>query len=426
MTTFTRRRFLAGAAGLAGAAVGLGGCGSSVSISSDPRELVLWYWNRSISPTLLEQAAKQIPESDKHLRSDVLGGTFDTKLRTSLAGGAYIPDISAINSNCALYFPNEDKFFDLNELGAAELEKDYFPWKWKLGTSPSGRFLFWPMDTGPTGFYYRADIFEKVGLDADPAAVSAAVRTWEDWIELGRRVRADADAAIIQNATWVFNQFINASQERYFNTDDKPVYANEGSAVRQAWDTAVQAAQAKVTGNLQVATDQNAAFVSGQTAGHIEAVWWAEILKDTAPDTAGKWRIASQPAKPGNSGGSFLAIPHTCKDPEAAFAFAAWLTTPQHQAETYNEIQLFPSSPASFAGDTIKSEGDFFGDQNQLDFFSQAAEQVPTTYISTYESQIGAFALELANVETAGKDPEQAWQDAVDQTDRVLKKREVI
>ena len=60
-TTFTRRRFLAGAAGLAGAAVGLGGCGSSVSISSDPRELVLWYWNRSISPTLLEQAAKQIP-----------------------------------------------------------------------------------------------------------------------------------------------------------------------------------------------------------------------------------------------------------------------------------------------------------------------------------------------------------------------------
>ena len=259
-----------------------------------------------------------------------------------------------------------------------------------------------------------------------PGAVSAAVRTWEEWIELGRRVRADADAAIIQNATWVFNQFINASPERYFNTDDKPVYANEGSAVRQAWDTAVQAAQAKVTGNLQVATDQNAAFVSGQTAGHVEAVWWAEILKDTAPDTAGKWRIASQPAKPGNSGGSFLAIPHTCKDPEAAFAFAAWLTTPQHQAETYNEIQLFPSSPASFAGDTIKSEGDFFGDQNQLDFFSQAAEQVPTTYISTYESQIGAFALELANVETGGKDPEQAWQDAVDQTDRVLNKREVI
>ena len=51
---------------------------------------------------------------------------------------------------------------------------------------------------------------------------------------------------------------------------------------------------------------------------------------------------------------------------------------------------------------------------------------MPITYISTYESQIGAFALELANVETAGKDPEQAWQDAVDQTDRVLKKREII
>lgn len=427
MKTLTRRRFLAGAAGLAGAAVGgLTSCGSSVSISADPRELVLWYWSRSISPTLLDQAAKQIPDSDKHLRADVIGGTFDTKLRTSIAGGSYIPDITGINSNCALYFPNEDEFIDLNTLGAAERQDDYFPWKWKLGTSPSGRFLFWPMDTGPTGFYYRADIFDEAGVDPDPEAVTEAVRTWDSWIELGERLRRDADVALVSNATMLFNQFINASAERYFDTDDKPVYANEGSTVRQAWDTAVRAAQANVTGNLQIANDQNAAFVSGQTAGHIEAVWWAEILKDTAPDTAGKWRIASQPVKPGNSGGSFLAIPATCKDPEAAFAFATWLTTPQHQAETYNEIQLFPSSPASFAGGTITSEGEFFGDQDQLEFFSQAAEQVPITYISTYESQITAFALELANVETAGKDPERAWQDAVDQTDRVLRKREVI
>ena len=41
------------------------------------------------------QAAEQIPGTDKRLRADVIGGTFDTKLRTSLAGGAYIPDITA-------------------------------------------------------------------------------------------------------------------------------------------------------------------------------------------------------------------------------------------------------------------------------------------------------------------------------------------
>ena len=97
----SRRQLLTAAAGL-GLVVTTGpltGCSRSVSISADPDELVLWYWNRSISPKLLAQAAEQIPDTAKRLRADVIGGTFDTKLRTSLAGKAYIPDITAINSN---------------------------------------------------------------------------------------------------------------------------------------------------------------------------------------------------------------------------------------------------------------------------------------------------------------------------------------
>lgn len=427
MTTLTRRRFLAGTTGLAAAAVaGLSGCGSNASISTDPRELVLWYWNRSISPTMLAQAGEQIPGTDKRLRADVIGGEFDTKLRTSLAGGSYVPDISAINSNCAVYFPNENKFFDLNEFGAAERQREYFEWKWKLGTTPSGRFLFWPMDTGPTGFYYRADIFEKAGIDADPAAVSAAVRTWDEWIELGRRVRSGADAAIIQNASTIFDQYINASAERYFAPDDTPIYEARDSTIRRAWDTAVGAAKAGVTGNLQVPNDQNAAFTSGKTAGQIEAVWWAQVLVDAAPKTKGLWRLASQPEKPGNSGGSFLTIPRTCKDPEAAYAFITWLTTPRHQADSFNELQLFPSSPASFTGGEMLGTNDFFGDQDSLKFFAAAAKTVPITYISPYEAQTDAFSTELVKVENSGKDPEQAWRDAVEQTNRVLRKRGVL
>jgi len=85
MSFLSRRRLLGGAAalGLTAASGALSGCGSSVSISSDPGELVLWYWARSVNPDLLAQAAKQIPGSNKFLRGDVIGGTFDTKLRTA-------------------------------------------------------------------------------------------------------------------------------------------------------------------------------------------------------------------------------------------------------------------------------------------------------------------------------------------------------
>jgi cellobiose transport system substrate-binding protein len=428
MPALSRRRFLTGAAalGLTTSLGALSGCGSSVSISPDPNELVLWYWARSINPKLLAQAAEQIPSTQRRLRADVIGGTFDSKLRTSLAGRAYIPDITGINSNCSLYFPNEELFTDLNQFGAADHKDQFYDWKWQLGTTPSGRFCFWPMDTGPTGLYYRSDLFEKAGLPTEPEEVGAAIRTWDELIELGTKLRADADVALISTALMVFNQYLNSSAERFFDQANQPLYENPDSAVRAAWDTAVKAVKAKMTGNLQTSTDQNSAWVSGKTAGHIEAVWWAEILKDTAPDTKGRWRLANQPGKAGNSGGSFLTVPTTCKDPAAAYAFLTWLTSPENQANTFNEIQLFPSTPASFEGGAMKSETGFFGPQDPLQFFRAAAEQVPTTFVSTYESQTTAFATEIANVESAGKDPERAWQDAVDESNRVLTKRGVL
>ena len=428
MPALSRRQLLTGAAalGLTASLGALSGCGSSVSISPDPDELVLWYWARSINPKLLAQAAEQIPTTQRRLRADVIGGTFDSKLRTSLAGRAYIPDITGINSNCSLYFPNEQLFTDLNQFGAADHKDQFYDWKWQLGTTPSGRFCFWPMDTGPTGLYYRSDLFEKAGLPSDPEEVGAAIRTWDELVELGAKLRTDGGVALISTALMVFTQYLNSSAERYFDKANRPLYENPDSAVRAAWDTAVKAVKAKMTGNLQTSTDQNSAWVSGKTAGNIEAVWWAEILKDTAPDTKGKWRLASQPGKAGNSGGSFLTVPTTCKDPAAAYAFLTWLTSPENQANTFNEVQLFPSTPASFEGSAMKSETGFFGPQDPLQFFRAAAEQVPTTFVSTYESQTTAFATEIANVESAGKDPERAWQDAVDESNRVLTKRGVL
>jgi cellobiose transport system substrate-binding protein len=423
---FPRRSFLAGAAGLGAlaAAGGLSACGSQVSISNDPKELVLWYWDRSADPKLLAQAAKEIPGTNGYrLRADVIGGTFDTKLRTSLAGNAFIPDLTFINSNVSLYFPNQDLFHDLNSLGAEKYRQLYFDWKWQLGVTPTNRFCFFPLDTGPTGFYYRKDVFDKAKLPSDPDSVGEAIKTWDGYIELGQKLKKNVGSFMEITAGQIFGQYINASAERYFDKAGRPLYMNPTSTIRDAWDVAVKAVKAGVTGNQQNGTDQNAAWTTGKTAGHIEAVWWAQILADTAPDTKGKWRLASQPVRAGNSGGSFVCIPHTSKNPEAAFAFITWLNNPQNQAQAFNNMQLFPSAKDSFTSGTMKSNTGFFGDQDPLQFFLKAAEQVPTSFISTYETQAQYFGTEITNVESGGKDPERAWDDAVNQTNRTLRKR---
>ncbi|GAA1293231.1 hypothetical protein GCM10009590_23080 [Brachybacterium alimentarium] len=84
----------------------------------------------------------------------------------------------------------------------------------------------------------------------------------------------------------------------------------------------------------------------------------------------------------------------------------------------------FPSTPDSFS--QLTYGGDFFGDQDPLDFFSTAAESVPESFISTWETIIGGFfTAEITEVETSGKDPERAWDDAVAQSQKVLAKRGV-
>ena len=410
-------------AGLA-AAGSLAGCSRSESISTDPNLLTLWYWNRSISEKLLDKARRNITGTPRRLRTDLIGGDFDAKLRTSLAGRAYVPDITSLNSNVALYFPSEEQFVDLNDLGAQEHRADYLNWKWQFGVTPTDRMCFWPMDTGPTAQFYRTDLFAAARLPQEPLAVAAATDTWRAWLDTGKKLKRNSGVSMLANASIVYSQMINASAERYFSPAGRPVFQNPLGSVRAAWDVAVAAATAGITARVQTVTEQNSAWVSGKVASHIEAVWWGPILKSTAPGAAGKWAVAHQPGAPGNSGGSFLAIPKTSKDPEAAFRFITGLTSPEAQIQTYRDVQLFPSTPKSFDSPQLSSPDQFFGEQDVLEVFQESAKEVPTTFISPYDIQVSAGVLkELTNVETQDKEPERAWDDAMAQGIRQLRKR---
>ncbi len=426
MTALSRRHFLAGAAGLTGLAVGTGltGCAPTVAISSDPKVLTLWFWNRSMNPKLLAQAAKGIPGSSSNLRSDVIGGNFNVKLRTSMAGRAYIPDITALNSDVSSYFPIEQQFFDLNDFGAEAHRADFLDWKWNLGVTSTDRLCFWPMDTGPSALWYRNDVFEKAKLPTDPDEVARRIPDWDAWTEAGKQLRTNAKAFLAANNQIVFNAVLNASRERYFAKDGTALYEAPDSAVKKAWDVAVGAARAGITARALTDSAKNSSYNSGQTASNVEAVWWGAVIKSIAPDDSGKWSVAKQPGGAGNSGGSFLCIPKTSKNPQAAFDFMTWATSPANQVKSFTEIQLFPSTPASFDSPAVATTDPYFGDQDTLPIFSTAAAEVPITFISPYEPSVSVGVLnELTNVETQGKDPERAWQDALAQARRQLAKK---
>ncbi|MBW7460527.1 ABC transporter substrate-binding protein, partial [Paenibacillus sepulcri] len=135
------------------------GCSAGNSSSSEKTTLTLWYWNRGLDDKLIASIETQFPTLQ--INAQKIGGDFKSKLKTTLAAGSGGPDIVAFNDWVTEMFPNSDRFYNLYDLGAKEIEPDYLDWKWQLGVSPEGKMIALPIDTGPTALFYRADLFEK-------------------------------------------------------------------------------------------------------------------------------------------------------------------------------------------------------------------------------------------------------------------------
>ncbi|QBD77512.1 extracellular solute-binding protein [Ktedonosporobacter rubrisoli] len=371
--------------------------------------LTIWYWNRSIDDKLLAQVSKQFP--NVVLIPEKITD-YDNKVRTAMAGHKGVPDIIAINSNIATYFPDEDQFVDLNTLGAEEIKSEYLPWKWNLGTTPDHRQIAIPMDTGPTALFYRADIFAKAGLPTDPQAVSERFKTWDEYLQAAPKI-----AEATQNKSFLFDDIYNvyemqlmANKEHYFTPSGQ--YIGDQPEIRRFWNMAVQAGQAE-GGTARAVEDWNQAMNNGRAVSFVGAVWNKQILADAAPDTAGKWRIARAPGGDGNYGGSFLTISKNCEHPKEAFEVIKWLQSPENQLFAYKDIQLFPSAIRALDDPSLNQPESFFGGQRTTQIFAAAAKNVPLFYTGPNDTKTDNFIYqELENIQLNHKNPDQAWQDA--------------
>ena len=297
--TLSRRKFLA--FGTAAATAGLTGCGSRSSLGGSD-ELSMWTWVGSVNDGLIGQAEKTIPGHDGiRLAMTRIGSNYKTKVLTALAGKSLVPDIVAINDDVATYFPNADQFHDLNELGAKDLEKDFLPWKWKLGITPENKMMAYPMDTGPTALFYRTDIFQKAGIDIDPAAVAELAPDWDSYIQLGKKLKqAVPGSAITDNITGVFSYALAQQPKRYMTQDGQ--YIGDQDHIRQAFDLAIRVVKEGLSANAQSGTtDANAVVTNGKLVAYNAAVWWAQLgPKNAAPKTKGLWRVTGtgRPGQP--------------------------------------------------------------------------------------------------------------------------------
>lgn len=429
--SLTRRSFLGGGA----AALGLLGISSLTGCSTTPTsrtsaspaaggsgapiDMVLWMWPDGFGKATLAAVAAKFPHL--RVRQDVIGGDFKQKLTATFTAKSGLPDVTGVKGEDIAFFLSHPEFFvDLNTLGAADKKSEYLDWKWQQGSTPDGKLIGFPIDIGPTALFYRHDIFHKAGLPFEPDELAASIRTWDEYYELGKKLKsALPDTYLIRNGVGLFKVIWPQSGKGFI--DEKGVFIGDGDHMKAAWDKTVKAVEAGIVAGVQSDTSDSAAGVSqGKFPADFGASWHLADLMNDAKSTAGKWHVCAHPGAPTNDGGSFLTIPKGVKDPARSFELISFILNPENQALEYADKGNFPSTPASYTMSQLTGPVDFLGGQVASTVFGEAAKTVRPLFEHPQSSAVSApYAAEMKLFEAKKKSADQAFADAVSAAKRI-------
>ena len=338
------------------------------------------------------------------------------QLLAQLAAGD-VPDIAAIEVGFMSKFKAQpENFKNLLDYGAADIQKDYLPWRWEQATSADGSSVIGiPTDVGGMAMCYRTDLFAAAGLPTDPTEVGALWPDWESFIATGQKyVQGSGGKKFIDQARGtIFNLAARQSTEEYYKDGDPntTVYATNPQ-VKKAFDLAAAASAAGISANIeQFAAPWNAAMTNGDFAVLGCPAWMMGYIQSQAPTTSGKWNITSIPEAGGNWGGTHLTIPAGAAHPKEAWDFIKWVLSPPNQLEVFQKHGNFPSIPALYDTPDIQNfTNPFFSNAPVGKIYAASAEAVKPIFEGVFQREIDvAFGNGLGRVEAGKETADQAW-----------------
>jgi cellobiose transport system substrate-binding protein len=207
----------------------------------------------------------------------------------------------------------------------------------------------------------------------------------------------------------------------YGETEDDLVY-DKNDQVQKAFDLALEAIPIS-SRTPSFSEEWNAGMNNGDFAVLAAPSWMTTYISQQAPDTAGKWDIASVPENAGNWGGSQLTIPAKSDHPKEAYAFITWLMSPDRQLEIFQAHGNFPSTPELYETADIQGfTSDFFSSAPVGPIYSKSVEAIKPIYEGPKQRIIDtAIQNTIGQVENGEEQANGAWDKALKNVETALK-----
>lgn len=236
----------------------LGACGSKSSSSNaedEDGDVTLTFW--TFGATNYEDLAKEYEKENPGVKVKVKVSENDdhhNSLFTALSAGKGAPDLAMVEIDELDRFKEaKDRFANLYDLGADDIKDNYLDWKWQIGENEDGDFLFGlPTDIGPKAIFYRTDLFEEAGLPTDPEKVQDKIQSKDDLIKVGEKIKEKTGKPLVDSMEMVYRAVIDGATESFYDEDGNLLVENEGNAVKEAYDLAVEFNDHELVGDYEM------------------------------------------------------------------------------------------------------------------------------------------------------------------------------
>lgn len=359
--------------------------GSAQGGSGESVKLTFWTWAPNMDK-IVKVWNSEHPKIQVTVNKQDAGDPAVTKLLTAIKAGKGAPDLMQAEYQKIPTLVSTDALADISgELGDG-VAKQFPEGVWNAVTLGSDAVYAVPQDSGPMQFYYRADIFTKLGLKVPT--------TWAEYADVAAAVRAADPSKYLgtfsaNDAGW-FTGLAQQAGASWWGVDGESwtVSIDDDATLKVAdyWGGLVESG---VIDNKPMYTPAwNAALNKGSQIGWLSAIWAPGVLEGNAPATAGKWKMAPMPqwdsAKPatGNWGGSATAVTTQSKHVKEATEFITWLNTSQQAVtELVKTGGLYPANIPGQA-EALTKPPVFFA--NQPDFYATAGATAKTAGSFTF------------------------------------------
>ncbi|MFC7330637.1 extracellular solute-binding protein [Marinactinospora rubrisoli] len=349
---------------------------------------------------------------------------YTPQLQQNIAAGSGAGDVVAVEEAILVQFLEQaDRFVDLNEYGGAELEADYLPWKWEQGHTPDGRLIGLGTDIGSMAMCYNIELFRDAGLPTDREEVGALWPTWDEFIETGRDFQeAETGASFVSTISPYYDLLKVQPGGHTYQDRDGNLVVDSNPNVRDAWETATEMAEAGLSANLPLWSDEWNAGIQNNTFATLPCpAWMLGHIESTAGEAGnGRWDVTTVPGGGGNRGGSFLAVPAQSEQPELAAELAMLLSSPEGQLAAWEAANNLPSSEEAIDSPEVQEfTRPYFNDAPVGEIYGTSAKDLEPVYFGPDTQAIDdSFRAALEAVEQGQASPDEGWQRVLDEAER--------